>query len=84
MANSIEVKTFAILAFTGGKCKELAKTVIHFEVNDMQIAEDTQLVVGHLCTCSGLTLTSPINSNPLTMAELDFMSVLHKAHSVTT
>ena len=48
-ANTIGVQTFAILAFTGGKCKELAKTVIHFEVNDMQIAEDTQLVVGHLC-----------------------------------
>ena len=22
---------------------------MHFEINDMQIAEDTQLVVGHLC-----------------------------------
>ena len=48
-ANSIGVQTFAILAFTGGTCKELAKTVIHFEINDMQIAEDTQLVIGHLC-----------------------------------
>ncbi|WP_115071215.1 SIS domain-containing protein [Synechococcus sp. UW179B] len=49
IANNIGVQTFAILAFTGGKCKEQAKTVIHFEINDMQIAEDTQLVVGHLC-----------------------------------
>ena len=48
-ANSIGVQTFAILAFTGGQCKERAKTVIHFEINDMQIAEDTQLIVGHLC-----------------------------------
>jgi len=48
-ANNIGVETFAILAFKGGKCKELAKTVIHFEIDDMQIAEDTQLVVGHLC-----------------------------------
>ena len=48
-ANQIGVKTFAILAFDGGPCKEIAKTVIHFEINDMQIAEDTQLVVGHLC-----------------------------------
>ena len=48
-ANMIGVKTFAILAFTGGKCKDLAETVIHFEIDDMQIAEDTQLVVGHLC-----------------------------------
>ena len=48
-ANSIGLKTFAILAFAGGKCKELANTAIHFEINDMQIAEDNQLVVGHLC-----------------------------------
>ena len=48
-ANKIGVKTFAILAFQGGKCKDIAKTTIHFEVDDMQIAEDTQLVVGHLC-----------------------------------
>ena len=48
-ANKIGVRTFAVLAYTGGKCKEVARKVIHFEVNDMQIAEDTQLVVGHLC-----------------------------------
>ena len=48
-ANGIGMQTFAILAFTGGKSKEIAKTVIHFEINDMQIAEDTQLMVGHLC-----------------------------------
>ena len=48
-ANRLEVKSFAILAFTGGKCKELARNIIHFEIEDMQIAEDTQLVVGHLC-----------------------------------
>ena len=48
-ANKIGVQTFAILAFDGGQCKKIAKTAIHFEINDMQIAEDTQLVVGHLC-----------------------------------
>ena len=48
-ANHIGVKTYAILAFNGGRCKELANTAIHFEIDDMQIAEDTQLVVGHLC-----------------------------------
>ena len=48
-ANQIGVETFAILAFDGGLCKEIAKTSIHFQINDMQIAEDTQLVVGHLC-----------------------------------
>ena len=49
IAHKIGVNTFAILAFTGGKSMELAKNVIHFEINDMQIAEDAQLVVGHLC-----------------------------------
>jgi D-sedoheptulose 7-phosphate isomerase len=34
--------------FTGGKCKELADVSIHFPVNDMQIAEDLQLIVGHM------------------------------------
>ena len=48
-ANNRGMITFAILAFKGGNCKKIAKSVIHFAVDDMQIAEDTQLVVGHLC-----------------------------------
>jgi len=48
-ANRMGITSFAILAFSGGRCKELADTAIHFEIDDMQIAEDTQLVVGHLC-----------------------------------
>jgi D-sedoheptulose 7-phosphate isomerase len=47
--NAIKMKTFAILAFTGGLCKELAQHLIHFEIDDMQIAEDLQLIVGHIC-----------------------------------
>ena len=41
--------TFAILGFSGGRCRELAQHPIHFAVDDMQIAEDLQLVVGHIC-----------------------------------
>ena len=41
--------TCGILGFSGGKCKELAQIPIHFPVNDMQIAEDLQLIVGHIC-----------------------------------
>ena len=48
-ANEIGLDTFAIVAFSGGRCKDIANTVIHFEIDDMQIAEDTQLVVGHMC-----------------------------------
>ena len=47
-AKSMGVKSFAILGFTGGKCKQLADVPIHFPVDDMQIAEDLQLIVGHM------------------------------------
>ena len=48
-ANEKGLRTFAILAFDGGKCKEIANHPLHFKINDMQIAEDIQLIVGHLC-----------------------------------
>jgi D-sedoheptulose 7-phosphate isomerase len=48
-AKDIGIKTFAILGYSGGKCKEIADHPIHFEVDDMQIAEDLQLIVGHIC-----------------------------------
>jgi len=48
-AKQLGIKSFAILAFNGGRCRELADMPIHFAIDDMQIAEDTQLVVGHLC-----------------------------------
>lgn len=41
--------SFAILGFSGGRCLALAQHAIHFAVDDMQIAEDLQLVVGHIC-----------------------------------
>jgi D-sedoheptulose 7-phosphate isomerase len=41
--------TFAILGYSGGACKALAQHAIHFPIDDMQIAEDLQLVVGHIC-----------------------------------
>jgi D-sedoheptulose 7-phosphate isomerase len=41
--------TFAILGFSGGKCRQLAQHPIHFPVDDMQIAEDLQMVIGHIC-----------------------------------
>ena len=43
-----KVRSYAILGYTGGKAKALADVAIHFPVNDMQIAEDMQLVVGHM------------------------------------
>lgn len=43
-----QLQSFAILGFTGGKAKSLAHHAIHVPVEDMQISEDLQLVVGHL------------------------------------
>jgi D-sedoheptulose 7-phosphate isomerase len=47
-AKTMKIKSYAILGFTGGRCKELADVPIHFAVDDMQISEDLQLVVGHM------------------------------------
>ena len=48
-SKSMGLRSYAILAFTGGKCLDLVDVPIHFPIDDMQIAEDTQLIVGHLC-----------------------------------
>ena len=49
VGNRLGLDTCAILGYSGGKCKEIAKNPIHFEIDDMQIAEDLQLIVGHIC-----------------------------------
>ncbi len=49
VGNAKGMKTFAILAYAGGRCKEIAQYPLHFEIDDMQIAEDLQLIVGHIC-----------------------------------
>ena len=56
--NSLGMKTYAVLAFSGGECKNLAHEIIHFHIDDMQIAEDTQLIVGHTCM-QWLTMNKP-------------------------
>lgn len=47
-AKKMKVRTCAVLGYTGGKAKAMADVPIHFAVDDMQIAEDMQLVVGHM------------------------------------
>ncbi len=44
-----KMKTFAIVGFDGGTCKKIADNFIHFDINDMQVAEDFQLIVSHMC-----------------------------------
>lgn len=47
-AKQREVESWAILGYDGGKARALADHALHFAVNDMQIAEDLQMVVGHM------------------------------------
>lgn len=49
VAKKMGIKTFAILGFSGGKCKQIADFPIHFPINDMQVSEDLQMIVGHIC-----------------------------------
>lgn len=44
----IGMTSYAVVGFSGGKAKELADVPIHFRVDDMQIAEDTQTVLCHM------------------------------------
>ena len=48
VAKSLGIKTTAVLGFDGGKCKEIVQLPIHFNINDMQISEDVQVIVGHM------------------------------------
>ena len=43
------MKSFAILGFDGGKCKELADITLHIQSNDMEICEDIQMIIFNIC-----------------------------------
>lgn len=45
LAKEMGVKSYGILGFDGGKAKQLVDHAIHFPVDDMQIAEDLQMIV---------------------------------------
>jgi D-sedoheptulose 7-phosphate isomerase len=47
-SKTIGMTSYAVLGFSGGKAKALADVPIHFAVDDMQIAEDAQMVIGHM------------------------------------
>lgn len=40
--------TIAIVGYSGGKMKKMADYTIHVDINDMQIAEDLHMVLGHM------------------------------------
>lgn len=47
-AKLMGIQSCAILGFSGGEAKALSDIPLHFPVNDMQISEDLQLIVGHM------------------------------------
>lgn len=47
-AREIGMTSYAVLGFSGGKAKALADVPIHVAVDDMQVAEDIQMAVGHM------------------------------------
>lgn len=48
-AKKIDMEIFGILGFDGGECKKILKHYVHVNINDMQICEDMQMIILHIC-----------------------------------
>jgi len=47
-SRAIGMTSYAVVGFSGGMAKAIADVPVHFAVDDVQMAEDTQLIVGHM------------------------------------
>ena len=47
-AKRIGMISYAVLGYSGGKAKAMADVPIHVPVDDMQVAEDLQMAIGHM------------------------------------
>ncbi len=47
-AKKMQLYSAAILGFSGGSSKNFVDLPIHLEINDMQMAEDIQIIIGHM------------------------------------
>ena len=47
-ARRIGVRSYALVGFSGGKARDLADVTVHFQTDDMQLAEDAQMILGHM------------------------------------
>ena len=47
-AKTIGMTSYAVLGYSGGKAKALADVPIHVAIDDMQISEDAQTIIGHM------------------------------------
>ena len=63
-SREIGMKSYAILGFKGGKCLRICDQPIHIEIDDMQIAEDAQTIIGHICM-QWLTKNKNKNISPI-------------------
>jgi D-sedoheptulose 7-phosphate isomerase len=68
-AKSMGVKTFAIIGYNGGQAKLLADSVIHVALDDMQIAEDIQVIVGHMVMKALYKAIADYQNEPLSQAK---------------
>lgn len=68
-AKSMGVKTFAIVGYNGGQAKLLADSVIHVALDDMQIAEDIQVIVGHMVMKALHKAIADYQNEPLSQAK---------------
>lgn len=50
IARKMGIRSWAVLGFDGGKALKMVDHAVHFSVSDMQIAEDCQMVLGHMVT----------------------------------
>ena len=50
VARKIGLKSYAMLGFDGGESCKIADQTIHFQIHDMQISEDFQMIIGHILT----------------------------------
>ena len=48
VAKLLKLVTIGIVGFDGGKIKKMTDICIHYPVNDMQIAEDLHMSLGHI------------------------------------
>lgn len=49
IAKKKRIDTFSILGFDGGRCKKISNNFINYEVNDMQVSEDIQMIIFNIC-----------------------------------
>lgn len=68
-AHTMGVKTYAIVGYDGGLAKQLADHTIHAALNDMQIAEDIQVIIGHILMKALYKTIADYQNEPLSQAK---------------